>query len=92
MATGLPIVATAVGGNGEVVLDGATGRLVRASDPAALASALASIARDPALAERLGAAGRARALAEFSIASMASRHAALLERFARLRSPARRAA
>jgi len=49
----------------DAVLDGRTGALVPARDPAALAAALRSYLEDPALRARHGAAGRARVLAEF---------------------------
>ncbi len=70
MARGLPVVATAVGGTPEVVQDGITGLLVPPADPPALAAALARVASDPALARRLGAAGRARVERYFDIRTM----------------------
>ncbi|MDX2169656.1 MAG: glycosyltransferase [Deltaproteobacteria bacterium] len=57
-ASGLPVVATRVGGVAEAVVDGATGVLVPPRDPAALAAALLELLADPARARRLGAAGR----------------------------------
>ncbi|HEU5181078.1 MAG TPA: glycosyltransferase family 4 protein [Candidatus Polarisedimenticolia bacterium] len=60
MASGIPVIATRIGGNLEVVRDGETGLLVTAEDPAALAKAISSLLRDPVLAQRLGAAGAAR--------------------------------
>lgn len=74
MATGLPVLATAVGGNVELVVPGVTGTLVPPSDPGALADALAAYAADPALRRRHGAAGRARAVAEFGMATMVTRY------------------
>lgn len=65
MAAGRPVVASAVGGMTEVVADGRSGLLVPPSDPAALADAVSRVLEDPALAERLVAAGRVRA-GEFS--------------------------
>ena len=59
-AAGIPVVATAVGGQSEVVLDGQTGLLVGPENPAALARAIERLIGDPALRRRLGAAGRAR--------------------------------
>lgn len=61
MTDGLPVVATRVGGLPEVVEDGVTGLLVPPDDAAAMAEALLKLLRDPALAARLGEAGRARA-------------------------------
>jgi len=60
MAARLPVVATAVGGNPEIVEDGVTGFLVPPSAPAALAEAIGRVLESPALAARLGAAGKAR--------------------------------
>jgi sugar transferase (PEP-CTERM/EpsH1 system associated) len=69
-AAGLPVVATRVGGNEEVVVDGKTGFLVPAGDPAAFADALARVAERPDRAT-LGAAGRARVERRFSVERMA---------------------
>jgi len=68
-----PVVATPVGGTGELVVHGETGLLVPAGDAAALAAALSELLGDPARARRLGEAGRARVLAEFSAAEAAAR-------------------
>jgi glycosyltransferase involved in cell wall biosynthesis len=64
-ACGLPLVTTDVPGCRQVVADGIDGLLVPARDAAALAAALARLQDDPALAGRLGAAARAKALAQF---------------------------
>lgn len=55
---GLPLIATDVVGVGELVRDGVTGLLVPPEDPQALAAALIRVLDDPALARRLGEAGR----------------------------------
>ncbi|UUZ51377.1 glycosyltransferase [Massilia sp. B-10] len=60
MACGLPVVSTAVGGIPDLVQENVTGLLVPNRDSAALATALAVYANDPALARHHGAAGRAR--------------------------------
>lgn len=65
MAAGRPVVATAVGGNRDAVVDGETGRLVPVGDAAALASALQELSDSPQLRARFGAAGLARARAEY---------------------------
>ena len=57
-AVTLPIVATDVGGNGEIVHDGHTGRLVPARDPAALAHAMLDLLQDPVRAATLAHAAR----------------------------------
>jgi len=74
MASGLPVVATAVGGLPELVADGVTGRLVPSGQPQALAEALGAILDDPAGSAALGAAARQRAVADFSLDTMARRH------------------
>ena len=61
MAAGVPVVATDIPGYREVVSDGVEGLLVPPRDPEALAAALVRVLRDPALAARLGEAGRERA-------------------------------
>jgi glycosyltransferase involved in cell wall biosynthesis len=77
MLAGLPVVASDVSSLPELVVDGETGLLVRADDHAALAAAIPRALDD---AQRLGAAGRARARSEFSVARMADRTAALYTR------------
>src|SRR5438128_1352855 len=58
MAHGRPVVATAVGGLAEAVVDGETGLLVPAGDMAALRAALGRLLGDAELRARLGSAGR----------------------------------
>jgi glycosyltransferase involved in cell wall biosynthesis len=66
MAVGLPVVATAVGGVPEVVVDGETGILVPPGDAGPLKEALASLLRDRAAASAMGRAGLARVRARFT--------------------------
>lgn len=66
MASGLPVIATNVGGVGEVVEDGVTGFLSPAKDPLALAGNLLRLGNDSKLSETLGNAGRIRAQALFA--------------------------
>lgn len=80
LASELPVVATAISGVPELVEHGRSGLLVPERDPAALAAALMRICDDPALARRLGVAGRERVLREFSLAENAARLFALLQR------------
>lgn len=80
MASGLPVVATRVGGVGEVVVSGQTGTLVAPSDPAALATAMSRYLDDPALRLRHGNAGRARVEGRFGLSAMVAAYAALYDR------------
>jgi sugar transferase (PEP-CTERM/EpsH1 system associated) len=70
MATGLPVIATAVGGNAELVADGRTGALVPPSDPAAMAAAMGRYLDDRALLARHGAEGRRVAATRFGLGTM----------------------
>ena len=67
MAAALPVVATNVGGNSEVVVEGETGFLVPPADPALLARALLALIRDPKRARQLGASGRRRVEESFDL-------------------------
>jgi glycosyltransferase involved in cell wall biosynthesis len=67
MAAGVPVVATRVGGNCEIVADGVTGLLVPASDPSALSEAICRLLSNPQLGVRMGAAGKERIERQFSI-------------------------
>jgi glycosyltransferase involved in cell wall biosynthesis len=70
MASGLPVVASATGGNLELVEDGVTGSLVPPENPDALAEALVTYALDRALRQRHAEAARARAEQHFSLEGM----------------------
>lgn len=65
MAAGLAVVASRAGGLPELVDDGVHGLLVPPADPAALATALATLLRDPEARARMGAAGSARVDTEY---------------------------
>lgn len=79
MAAERPVVATAVGGNPEVVQDEVTGLLCPARDAAALAGAMTNLAADAPRAARLGVAGRERVLAHFTLDQMVHRYAQIYE-------------
>lgn len=70
MASGLPVAASNVGGNGELVADNLNGTLVRAGSDTALAGVLIGYARDAGRRHSHAAAGRRRALEHFSLARM----------------------
>ena len=67
---GLPIVATRVSGNEDVVADGDNGLLVPPGDPEALAAALRRLVADPALAARMGRRSREIVESRFSLAAV----------------------
>ena len=81
LACGVPVVASAVGGLLDFVIDGVNGRLVPVQDPAALGSALRAVIDDPGLRTRLRRAARA-SVAEYDQRTVFSRMGALLERLA----------
>jgi glycosyltransferase involved in cell wall biosynthesis len=70
MASSKPVVATAVGGNPEAVVQGKTGLLVPPGDSYALAEAILSILNDREMALEFGTAARKRAEEKFSLSSM----------------------
>lgn len=69
-AAALPIIATAVGGNAEIVQDGVTGLIVPPADDARLTEAMATLGRDVSRREALGRQARAWALREGSLDAM----------------------
>jgi glycosyltransferase involved in cell wall biosynthesis len=86
MAAGVPVVATAVGGSMDAVIDGVTGLLVSPGQPAEVCRALLRLAQGEELRTRLGAAGRDRAStmyrADTAINALQSMYDDLLERSA----------
>ena len=79
MACGLPLVATRVGGNPELMEEGMTGRLVPQANAEAMAGALFHYFDDPALARRHGRAGRQLILQRFSLDRMVSDYLSLYD-------------
>lgn len=77
MACGCAPVATNVGGNPELVEEGVNGLLVPSQDSAALAAALAHLASDPALRQRLAETSLARVRGQFSLDGMIAAYGAL---------------
>jgi len=80
MAAGLPVVATHVGGNPEVVIDHETGLLVRPRSGVALAAALNELAAAPQRAVVMGAAGRFRVKRHFTLDRMTDQYARVYRR------------
>ena len=70
MAAGLPVVATAVGGNTEVVLDGQSGLLAPPAAPERLAAAIDRLVADPSASHAMGCRGRAHVERKFSDVAM----------------------
>ncbi len=77
MACGLPVVASAVGGNPEAVDHGRSGLLVAAHAPEQLAAAMQELLDDRKRSAAFGRAGRIRVATEFSIAAMVAKYDAL---------------
>ena len=73
MSCGLPIVATAVGGVGEMITDGRDGVLVEAGDPTAMAGVLSDLLHDRDRRVALGSAARARFLQEYELSRFVAR-------------------
>lgn len=89
MASGLPVVATDVGGTGEVVADGVEGYLVPPRDPRAAADALVELWRDPERRRAMGEAGRARVEQGHDLDQQADRWVELYEQVVVRPPPAR---
>jgi len=79
MASGLPVIATAVGGNPELVAAGETGALFAPGDDAGLARTLLDYAADPERRRREGAAARQHIERDFSLVRMAAAYQAVYE-------------
>lgn len=79
-ACGIPAVVCNVGGLPEVVMDGVTGIVVAHSDPESLAAAIARLCNDGASRERLGMAGRERAVTFYSLQSCVQKLEGIFQR------------
>lgn len=80
MASGLPIIATAVGGNVELVKEGLNGRLVPAANPVSLAEAILDLARHPESTRTMGQQSRRLVEEHYSMAAMVSSYQQLYDR------------
>lgn len=79
MASGLPVVATRVGGNPELVDEATTGYLVPAASPLEMAQALLAYCKDDDLRRAHGQAGRAKVEVQFSMDAMVSNYLAVYD-------------
>lgn len=74
MASGLPVVATDVGGNADLVVSGQTGDIIAAADPLAMARRIVHMASHPEHAHAMGLAGRQRVESAFSLRAMVTNY------------------
>jgi sugar transferase (PEP-CTERM/EpsH1 system associated) len=85
MATALPVIATDVGGNADLVVHGQTGEIVPSKQPQALARSILSLVNQPEATRALGLAGRQRVQARFSLPAMVATYQLVYNQ--QLRSP-----
>ena len=90
MSSGLPVIATDVGGNPELVVHGRTGMLVPSDNDDALGAAIESLIVDADLKVSMGRYGRERAAREFSLQAMVRRYEKLYQRCLFSKSACRR--
>lgn len=90
MASGLPVIATDVGGNGELVHAERTGELVPAADSETMAGKIAAYAMNPDRAQMAGRAGRLAIEQRFSLEAMTQRYQGLYDQLLALRAGHRR--
>ena len=79
MAMKRPVIATDVGGNSELVIDGTTGFVVAKEDPDLLAKAILSIIKDPPKGTQMGEMGYARVNEYFSLTKMVAEYEGIYE-------------
>jgi glycosyltransferase involved in cell wall biosynthesis len=89
LACGTPVVATAVGGIPEQIIEGETGFLLPAGDAAALAERLTQLAQSPALVRAMGSAARRDAACRFSLERMAGEYQKLYQEMIEKRTATR---
>jgi glycosyltransferase involved in cell wall biosynthesis len=79
MSVGLPVIATAVGGNTDAIVNGETGLLVAAKAPHELSAAILALAADPARRARMGKAASDRVEKVFSLTACVARYVRLYQ-------------
>ncbi|QEH38331.1 D-inositol 3-phosphate glycosyltransferase [Aquisphaera giovannonii] len=77
MATGLPCLASGIGGNVDLIADRVTGRLVAEPTPSAWSDALVEVLSDPEAATRMGAAARSRIEARYALPAVVDRYVSI---------------
>jgi glycosyltransferase involved in cell wall biosynthesis len=87
MACGLPVIATDVGGNAELVVAGSSGEIVRAADVEAMARQIVRFATDTRLAQEMGLAGRRLVEQKFSMEAMVAAYQGTYDRLLQRPSP-----
>ena len=80
MAAGIPVIATDVGGNPELVADDVAGFLIPPQDASAMAAALLKYSNNPELRTRHGKHGRMRAIQHFSVEKMVASYESVYRR------------
>lgn len=91
MSSGLPVIATGVGGNPELVAHGRTGEIVPADDVNAMAQSLVRMAADPGRAAAFGQAARAEVEHRFSLQAMVAAYRGLYDRLLAAAGPQKQA-
>jgi sugar transferase (PEP-CTERM/EpsH1 system associated) len=79
MASALPVIATDVGGNADLVVQGETGDIIAAADPLAMARRILHLAHEPDQARLKGLAGRQRVESQFSMQAMVTNYQRVYE-------------
>ena len=80
MSSGLPVVATAVGGNADLVTHGETGEIVPSGDAELMADSLSRLASEPSRAAEMGRAGRSKVESRFSMPAMVNAYSIVYDR------------
>jgi sugar transferase (PEP-CTERM/EpsH1 system associated) len=80
MASGLPVIATNVGGTPDLVFTGETGEIVPSADPDAMAWQIVRLANNPALAQHMGEAGRVVVEQKFSMEAMVAAYSGVYDK------------
>ena len=83
IASGLPVIATAVGGNADLVQQPETGVIVPSANVDAMADEIVKLANDPESASKMGQLGRQRVLDQFSMQAMVATYQGVYDQLLR---------